>query len=505
MNRFTIDHLISKRASKRESSHFTSGPQETPPVGFKPHPDPLLLSYGAPNNGFFPIESSKVNLVDYPFQHQDKLERDYFEENTHSVNITRYTTNPDLIDLSTGLQYAAVEGHKPLLQFTKDFIKRTHNPNYNQWESILTTGASDGLNKACDAILDVGDVILIEEFTFTPFLRFVNNAGATPIPIPIDFSPESNGINLNYLTEMLGNWSNKYPDLPKPKALYTIATGQNPTGLTQTFQFRKQVYKLAELHDFIIIEDDPYGYLTLPRYGTTTTTTTTTAAAAAAAAAPKEVTVDEYLKSHLTPSFLEIDTRGRVIRVETFSKLFAPGLRLGFIIAHESIIKVIKNYSETVNRGASGLSQLVVNNVIHDKFGGVDGWIGWILKMRQTYSQRKDLLLKTIFESKAYQQGLVDVIDPQAGMFVTFKIKFLDGRNQEEITTKMKQLLWKTISYGVRVVSGSNMSVDANFSSERSNFFRLCYAPANNDKEIIESGKRLTNAVLEFYNNGEKY
>ncbi|KAI5954941.1 ARO9 [Candida jiufengensis] len=492
-----ISHLISKRAKSRVSSHFANAPSDQPPKGFKPHEKPLLLSYGTPNDGFFPIDSIDVNLVEFPFEHQVKFNNSMEnlslnEQKKNSIHIERHSTKPNLLDLSRGLQYANVEGHKPLIEFTEDFIKRTHPPAYDNWSSILTTGASDGLNKACDALFDPGDVVLVEEFTFTPFLRFSQNAGAIAVPVKIDLSNDSNGIDFDYLENLLKNWDTS--KLPKPKALYTIATGQNPTGFTQTLEFRKKIYKLATDYDFIIIEDDPYGYLTLPKYQP-----------------PKKnqfdlkdhLTLDDYLKNHLTPSYLEIDDIGRVIRVETFSKLFAPGLRLGFIIAENSIVKVIKNYGETVNRGASGLAQTVVNNVIRDKLGGVDGWLEWVLKMRATYSHRKDLLLHTIYESEAYKKGLVDVIDPKAGMFVTFKIEFL--QNDPNIVAKMKELLWKVISYGVSVVPGHNMTVDQSFSTERSNFFRLCYAPANNDFEIVESGKRLTDAVLEFYENGEKF
>ena len=69
----------------------------------------------------------------------------------------------------------------------------------------------------------------------------------------------------------------------------------------------------------------------------------------------------------------------------------------------------------------------------------------------------------------------------------------------------MKLLLWKLISYGILVVPGYNMTVDLEFSKDRSNFFRLCYALANNDEEILESGKRLTDAVYEFFSNGLEF
>ncbi|KAI5964955.1 ARO9 [Candida margitis] len=513
-----VTQFISKRAQSRTSSHFANVPSDKPPAGFKPHPKPLLLSYGTPNDGFFPIDSIDVNLVNFPFEHQSKgghlngsasepkANGHAKEENSNSIHIARHTKTPNSLDLSRGLQYGPVPGLDPLLEFTKEFIAKTHKPAYDDWTSILSTGASDGLNKACDAILDPGDVVLVEEFTFSPFLRFVNNVGGVSVPIKIDLSSDSNGLDLDYLQNLLDNWSKEYPNLPKPKALYTISTGQNPTGFTQTIEFRRKIYKLAEEHNFVIIEDDPYGYLTLPKYDASRFSSNNKVDPAEL---KNNLTIEDYLFNHLTPSYLELDTTGRVIRVETFSKLFAPGLRLGFVIAHAKVIDVIKNYAEVANRGASGLAQTVVNNVIREHWGGLDGWLNWILKMRATYSHRKDLLLHSIYQSDAFKKGLVDVIDPKAGMFVTFKVKFLDPAQgkiaADEVIPTMKQLLWKIISHGVLVVPGYNMTVDQKFSLERSNFFRLCYAPLNNDDDIIESGKRLTDAVLEFHDKGNKF
>lgn len=70
---------------------------------------------------------------------------------------------------------------------------------------------------------------------------------------------------------------------------------------------------MAEKYDFAIIEDDPYGYLTLPAYSKPDITKQPERKVS-------DITIKEYLKDHLTPSYLELDTTGRVIRVETFSK-----------------------------------------------------------------------------------------------------------------------------------------------------------------------------------------
>lgn len=517
-----MSHLISKRAAARNPVHFGTLDTTNAPEGFEAHPKPLPLHWGMPNNGFFPIELIDISVVDYPFQKQlgvpvtntssealpgpdhqvdqalRKLQiNDLRGKGKSRITIPRLAENPKLIDIKTGLQYSEVEGIPQLRTFTKDFIKRVHPPAYSDFDTIITNGAGDGLNKAADALLDPGDVILIEEFTFTPFLLNVQNAGAVPVPIKLTFDAvpgASNGLDLDYLTDLLENWDLRRPELKgkRPKALYTIPTGQNPSGLTQTLEFRKKVYALAERYDFGIIEDDPYGYLTLPAYSKPE----------GFLKLDEFLTVDEYLKEHLTPSYLQIDVSGRVLRIETFSKLFAPGLRLGFIVAHKKVVQAVARYSAVVTRSASGASQLIVNNVIEQSFGGIEGWLNWVLKMRVTYTHRRNVLLHELYESQAYKDGHIDVIDPRAGMFVSLLVRFPKGTN---VVDKIKLLTWKFTAYGVGVVPGINMAIDKEFSKDNASFFRLTYAPATSDEDIIEATARLTTAVKDFFAKGLEF
>ncbi|KAG7195179.1 uncharacterized protein KQ657_003704 [Scheffersomyces spartinae] len=497
---FELSHLISKRAASRQTSHFSRGPppKDTPP-GFKAAEKFIPLHWGTPNEGFFPIESIDVNVVDHPFQASlgnsltnASLEalsisgQDSKNQNYTKVSIKKHSSDPDALDLAHGLQYSEVKGTPELLKFTREFITRTHKPNYEEWDTITSNGAGEGLNKVVEAILDPGDVVLVEEFTFTPFLQNIRNVGGVPVPIKLNLSHDSEGLDIEYLTDLLENWEELKPGLSKPKALYTIPTGQNPTGLTQSIGLRRKVYALAEKYDFFIIEDDPYGYLTLPSFQKPSSTIKL----------DNYLTVEEYLKDHLTPSYLTIDSKGSVIRVETFSKLFAPGLRLGFIVAHERIIEVMTKYSEIVVRSSSGTSQTILTNVIKHAFGGVDGWLNWILKMRATYSHRKDILLNTIYESKAYKSGYIDVIDPHAGMFASVIINFPSGT---DIEAKIKLLIFKFLHYGVGVVPGINMAADKEFSKERGAFFRITYAPAPNDQVLTEGGELMMKAIVDFF------
>lgn len=512
-------HLISKRAAARLRLHFSTFDSENAPEGFQPHPDPLWLDAGMPNAGFFPIDLLQVNVVDFPFQKslllplgntsledlnskesgvEDSLKRlATTGESKNHVLIPKISHNSKTIDLSRGLQYSEVEGIPPLLEFTRNLIKRAHPPKYEDWTTIVSNGAGDGLNKAADALLDPGDIILVEEFTFTPFLQNVNNAGAIPVPIKLDLSStpdKSNGIDIEYLEELLNNWDKLQPEHKgkKPKALYTIASGQNPTGFTQSVEFRRRVYSLAEKHDFAIIEDDPYGYITLPPFSHPDGLTKMT----------DFLTVEDFLENYLVPSYLTFDTIGRVLRIETFSKLFAPGLRLGFIVGHKDVIRAISNYANVVTRSSSGTSQLLVNNVIEQSFGGVDGWLNWVLKIRLAYINRRNVLLEGLFDLEAYKKGYFDVIDPRAGMFTSVIINFPEGTNVPE---KLNLLQFKFRAIGVKVVTGLNMAIDKKFSEPRGNFFRLTFAVAGSDHELLEGAKRFATAVYDFFQKGLEF
>lgn len=182
-----MSHLLSKRASARQRLHFSVFNFDNAPEGFEPHPDPLWLDAGMPNAGFFPIDLLQINVVDYPFQkslllplgnssienlnHKDTGVEESLKrltttgESKNHVMVTKRTNDPKLIDLSRGLQYSEVEGIPQLLEFTRNLIKRAHPPKYDDWTTIVSNGAGDGLNKAMDAFLDPGDVILVEELS----------------------------------------------------------------------------------------------------------------------------------------------------------------------------------------------------------------------------------------------------------------------------------------------------------------------------------------------------
>lgn len=263
--KYNIDHLISKRAINRQFIHFNSDNSKRAPEGFLPHPRPLGLAYGRPNPQYYPIKKITIALDEYPFQ--DSL----FSTKKHdevSFDVLRVADETGSIGLNEAFQYGDLNGLPAFAKFVKQFLEQIHRPSYDNWLTIGTSGASDGMNKAADAIIDSGDIVLLEEFTFTPFVNSVLNAGGIIVPTKLNLSSTDAKFDVAYLSNLLNNWDNLKPEHKKnkPKALYIIPTCQNPTGITHSIEQRKKIYELASVHDFVIIEDDPYGYLALPPF-----------------------------------------------------------------------------------------------------------------------------------------------------------------------------------------------------------------------------------------------
>lgn len=488
---YCIDHLISKRAINRTFNHFNSQTTKDFPPGFKPHSKPLGLAYGRPNPQYYPVRKITLELDDYPFQNSLFKER---KDNGSSVEIFRKPHDPSLIGSDEALQYGDLKGLPVFAEFVNDLVKKVHLPAYSDWSTIATSGAGDGMNKVADVVVDPGDIVLVEEFTFTPFINSVLSSGGVIVPTKLNLHGANAELDIDYLSNLLKNWDILMPEHwgKRPKAIYMIPSCQNPTGLTQSFETRRKVYEIASIHDLVIIEDDPYGYLLLPPLEKPSIIDLPNA----------EITVEDFLENHLVPSYLRLDTQGRVIRIETFSKVFAPGLRLGFTVAHEKFINVIKKSAAVGSRSPSGSSQLILMSFINQKLGGIRGWLEWILKMRLAYAHRRNVLLQTLIELDAHNKGYFRVLSSNAGMFTSILINFPLEIN---IRSGLELLNYKILLYGVTVVLGINFAADPGFSEKRSNFLRLTYAEAENDAELKEAGKRLAAAIEEFFENGFQY
>lgn len=264
----------------------------------------------------------------------------------------------------------------------------------------MTVGNTSSLEIALRMLTTRGDHILTEDYTFCSAVETAHPLGLKCVGIAMD----SEGIVPNILESTLDNWNPSVHDnAAKPWLLYTIPTGQNPTGATQSEQRRRDIYRVAQKHDLYIIEDEPYYYLQMQPY------------TGSAPTAPPPSSHEDFL-SQLLPSYVSMDTDGRVLRLETFSKVIAPGARLGWIVASEQIVERFVRHSEVTVQNPSGISQLVLFKLLEEAWGHA-GYFEWLINLRMEYTARRDNICVAC--EQWLPQEVTEWSAPMAGMFVS--------------------------------------------------------------------------------------
>jgi len=290
------------------------------------------------------------------------------------------------IDIATTLQYGRATGLPALADFVREFtldhmLQGKLAYADDRADILLTCGSTDGFSKVVGCLGSPGDSMLVEEVTYPNALQTATPYGIRAAPVRMD----RDGMMVDGpggLRDVLENWDEERNGR-RPHLMYTVTIGQNPTGVLLKRQRRRQIYELCDAHDVVIIEDDPYWHLQF------------TAESHRKPAAGEKPTYP-FLAA-LEPSFLTIDTAGRVVRLDTFSKTIAPGCRMGWITAQKPIIAALVGATETSTQQPSGFAQGMVAELLCRSWG-MDGWVAWLESLRDAYEERM-LAMADILES----------------------------------------------------------------------------------------------------------
>jgi aromatic amino acid aminotransferase I len=245
-----------------------------------------------------------------------------------------------------------------------------------------------------------GDYILSEEYTFVSAVETANPLGIKFLGVKMD----DQGLIPEDMDDILSNWDAKARNARKPFLLYTVPSGQNPTGATQGPERRRAIYKVAQKHDIYILEDEPYYFLQMQPY-----------TGPNAADVPPPANNEQFLEA-LVPTYLSMDVDGRVMRMDSFSKVIAPGTRVGWITASEQIVERFVRHNECSNQNPSGISQAVLYKLLDESWGH-SGYLGWLINLRLHYTKRRDTILAAC--EKHLPKDIVSWKPPAAGMFVS--------------------------------------------------------------------------------------
>lgn len=300
--------------------------------------------------------------------------------------------------LEQALQYSDTRGLPALVDALGRLQTHYHaTPAQNEQSLLVSTGSQDALTKTFECLLGDGDSLLVEEFTYSGSLAFLRPFGCGLVPVAADEA----GMQPAALRRVLDTWDSARS---KPKVLYANITGANPTGVTLSLQRRKELYAVAQTHDLLIIEDDPYYFM---QFG-----------------------------EAWVPSLYSMDVDSRVVRFDSLSKIVSSGLRLGFMTGPKEIVDRVVLHQQATCLHTSGVSQAVALALLQDWERGslspsaaaspataptnpLAGFQAHVLEVGQFYRAQRDAFLRC---ATKHLTGLCAWRVPDAGMFLWVRV-----------------------------------------------------------------------------------
>ena len=279
------------------------------------------------------------------------------------------TTNPAI-----ALQYGPTEGYRPLRELIV-----AHMARYGILATVdnilITSGSQQALDLIAKLLINRGDRILVESPTYLGALQAFDLMGAEYVTVPTD----DDGLQTSEMERALRSG---------PKFMYILPNFQNPGGTTLARSRRDELVLLSDKYGIPIIEDDPYGQL-------------------------------RYEGEHIPPLVVLDRTNllrdngyllGNVIYLSTFSKVLAPGLRLGWIVAPPDVITHLVQLKQSTDLHTSSFTQMVAYEVARDGFMEEH-----VKLIRRVYKERRDAMLGALHD---YFPSEVSWTHPHGGLFL---------------------------------------------------------------------------------------
>ncbi|NMB07012.1 MAG: PLP-dependent aminotransferase family protein [Tissierellia bacterium] len=333
---------------------------------------------------------------------------------------------------TAALQYGPTEGYLPLREQITKRMEKVH-VNITPDDILVTSGSQQGLDFAAKIFINPGDIIICE----SPSYLGAINAFKAYEPKFLEIDTDDEGMIMEDLEEALKNNENV-------KFIYVIPDFQNPSGKTWSAERRKTLVELANKYNVAIVEDNPYGEL--------------------------------RFEGEILPAVKHYDTEGRVIFLGTFSKIFCPGLRLGWVVADKEVLNKFVMVKQGADLQSSTISQMEVA-----KFLEIYDIEKHIEKIKVVYKKRRDLMMKTMEEE--FPKG-VKFTYPEGGLFTWVVLP--EHMNAREIAVKALEENVAFVPGGSFFPNGGN-----------ENTFRMNYSNMDEDR-IVEGVKRLGKVLREM-------
>jgi len=335
------------------------------------------------------------------------------------------------------LQYTTTEGYDPLRQWIADDMNK-NGINVTKDNILITSGSQQALDIIGRIFINNGDRVLTESPTYLGALQAWNTYG----PNFVTAETDENGLVTESLEEVIKQ---------NIKFMYVLPNFQNPLGVTMTLERRKQLIELASKYGVPLIEDDPYGKLIFE-----------------GESLPSIAVLDTAYHSDGSGEF-----NGNVIHTSTFSKILAPGLRIGWVVAPTTVMKKMVQAKQGADLQCSTFDQYVAYEM-----ASADWLPDHIEKIKRVYKERRDTMLQA-FED--YMPEGTSWTIPRGGLFLWLRLP--EGCNSIE-------LFPKAVEEKVAYVPGDPFYPNGG----PVNTMRMNFSAANPEK-ITEGVRRLANMI----------
>ena len=328
------------------------------------------------------------------------------------------------------LQYGAEQGDGKFRQALAKFLSNGYGQPVNPDQLFVTNGVSNALDQICNLFTKPGDLIFVEEPTYFLALRIFNDHKLRIIPIQTD----QNGIRTELLEEKLAAY--------QPRFLYLIPTYQNPTGHTLIQERRERLIQLCQEHDLTLVADEVYHFL-------------------------------NYFDKPPTP-IAAYTQNENIISLGSFSKILAPGLRLGWMQSHPGKFKPFVNSGLLDSGGGlNPFTSAIIRDLLES--GRLEENIGKLVEIYRSRAMVMDSALRRYLPKTSY-------LVPQGGYFFWVR---LPGGLDAAALQKNAEMFNVNFRAGARFSSGEGMR----------DYIRLSFVYYEPDK--IEEGLRRLKKCLE--------
>ncbi len=313
-------------------------------------------------------------------------------------------------------QYGPTEGLPALREELSKIAKRDLGFDCQPDDMLILHGSQQGMDLAARVFIEPGDVVIAGLPTYFGGSGAVRSQGGEMVGVPVD----DEGMNTDLLAQTLNNLHDQGK---RVKGVYVIPNFQNPTGVTLSLTRRKRMLKLAEEHDLMIFEDDPYG--------------------------------DLRFEGEALPSLKALDTVGRVIHMHSFSKIFVPGLRLAWLAGETEVVRKMAIAKQFVDCCTNSLAQYVALEFIRR------GYLQRQIKQNSDfYRNKRDVILELM---ERHFPKTVRWNRPLGGFFL-----FVHLPEDQDVT----ELLHLAVDHNVAFVAGAPFYLDGS----GKNTFRLSFS-----------------------------